>query len=304
MMDLLRRAYVSFNAKDVDALLAVMVDDVDWPNVAESTRLVGREAVRAYWEAQFAVADPQVEPTGFRNEGDAVVVSIHQTIRDLGGTVLREGDVEHVYRFRDGKVARMEVRTPAPDDWRVLLDRLQATFVAPNIEAAAAFVALITSTAVAEIDLRPPGLVHVRVRSHETGPARAISAIASAAGLTSEPQDASVVEIGIDTMDIAAIRPFWLAAMDYVEHSPHDIHDPRRIGPAIWFQQLDEPRPQRNRIHLDVIVPHDAAEARVAAALAAGGTLVSDERAKAWWVLADAEGNEVCICTWQDRVKA
>lgn len=304
MRDLLRRAYLSFNARDVDALLADMVDDIDWPNVAQSTRLVGHEAVRSYWEGQFAVADPHVEPTAFRHEGDAVVASIHQTIRDLDGNVVREGDVEHVYRFRDGKVARMDVRTPASDEWRVLLDRLQATFVAPTIEAAAAFVALVGSTAVAEIDLRPPGLVHVRVLSHETGAARAISAIAAAAGLTSRPLAASVVEIGIDAVDIAAVRPFWLAVMDYVEHSPLDIYDPRRIGPAIWFQQMDAPRPQRNRIHLDVMVPHDVAEDRVAAALAAGGALVSDQRAKAWWVLADAEGNEVCVSTWQDRVTA
>ena len=51
------------------------------------------------------------------------------------------------------------------------------------------------------------------------------------------------------------------------------------------------------RFHLDVTVPHDQAEARLAAAIAAGGTLVSDERAPAFWVLADADGNHACICT-------
>jgi 4a-hydroxytetrahydrobiopterin dehydratase len=64
---------------------------------------------------------------------------------------------------------------------------------------------------------------------------------------------------------------------------------------------MDAPRPQRNRIHIDVTVPHDQAEARVAAALAAGGTLLSDTRAPAFWVLADPEGNEACVCTWQAR---
>ena len=64
---------------------------------------------------------------------------------------------------------------------------------------------------------------------------------------------------------------------------------------------MTEPRPQRNRIHLDVVVPHDEAEDRIAAALAAGGRLVSDDRARAFWILADVEGNEACICTWQDR---
>jgi 4a-hydroxytetrahydrobiopterin dehydratase len=70
---------------------------------------------------------------------------------------------------------------------------------------------------------------------------------------------------------------------------------------VIWFQQMDEPRQQRNRIHFDVSVPHDQAQERIAAALAAGGTLVSDEQAPAFWILADAEGNEACITTWQGR---
>jgi 4a-hydroxytetrahydrobiopterin dehydratase len=64
---------------------------------------------------------------------------------------------------------------------------------------------------------------------------------------------------------------------------------------------MDEPRVQRNRIHLDLTVPQDVADERVAAAVAAGGTLVSDADARAFWVLADPEGNEVCICTCDDR---
>ena len=73
------------------------------------------------------------------------------------------------------------------------------------------------------------------------------------------------------------------------------------MGPAIWFQQMDGPRPQRNRVHLDVTVSPEVAEERVAAAIAAGGTLVSDAHARSWWVLADPEGNEACVCTWLDR---
>jgi 4a-hydroxytetrahydrobiopterin dehydratase len=73
------------------------------------------------------------------------------------------------------------------------------------------------------------------------------------------------------------------------------------VGPSVWFQQMTEPRTQRNRIHVDVIVPHDVAEQRVAEALAAGGTLLTDEYARSWWVLADADGNEACVSTWQDR---
>ncbi len=64
---------------------------------------------------------------------------------------------------------------------------------------------------------------------------------------------------------------------------------------------MDEPRTERNRFHIDVSVPHDVADARIAATIAAGGTLVSDAEARAFWILADADGNEACICTWQDR---
>jgi 4a-hydroxytetrahydrobiopterin dehydratase len=76
-----------------------------------------------------------------------------------------------------------------------------------------------------------------------------------------------------------------------------DLVDPRGRGPSLWFQEMDAPRPQRNRIHVDVWVPHDQAETRVAAAIAAGGRLRSDEHAPEWWTLADAEGNEVDVAT-------
>jgi hypothetical protein len=110
---LLRQAYEAFNAKDVEALLAVMADDVDWPNMLEGTRLVGHDAVREYWLGQFRTTDPRLEITRVDEEGDAMVLSVHQSICDLEGTVLREADVEHVYTFRQGKVARMDVRMPA-----------------------------------------------------------------------------------------------------------------------------------------------------------------------------------------------
>lgn len=114
------------------------------------------------------------------------------------------------------------------------------------------------------------------------------------------------LEIAVDALDIPAIRPFWAAVLGYTDEpgfdGPEDaLVDPHGQGPVVWFQQMDAPRPHRNRIHFDVTVPHDEAEARVAATLEAGGILVSDARARAFWVLADAEGNEVCVCTWQDR---
>jgi 4a-hydroxytetrahydrobiopterin dehydratase len=107
-------------------------------------------------------------------------------------------------------------------------------------------------------------------------------------------------------MDIPAIRPFWKAVLGYADEPGSDgaddaIVDPAGQLPALWFQQMDSPRPQRNRIHFDITVAHDEAAQRVRAALAAGGRLVDDSSARSFWVLADAEGNEACVCTWTDR---
>ena len=115
-----------------------------------------------------------------------------------------------------------------------------------------------------------------------------------------------VLEIGIDALDAGAIRPFWRAVLGYVDEPRRSgpwsgLIDPLGQGPAVWFQRMDAPRPQRNRIHFDVSVPHDEAESRIGAALAAGGTLQYDAEAPAFWVLADAEGNEACVTTWQGR---
>jgi 4a-hydroxytetrahydrobiopterin dehydratase len=79
------------------------------------------------------------------------------------------------------------------------------------------------------------------------------------------------------------------------------LFDPQGRGPSLDFQRMDAPRSQRNRMHLDVAVPHEQAEARIAAALAAGGQLVTDAYAPRWWVLADPEGNEACVATWVGR---
>ena len=143
--------------------------------------------------------------------------------------------------------------------------------------------------------------------------AHRITAAVSELGLTTEadaghgsPRSVQVLEIAIDAVDIASIRPFWKAVMGYDNEAgasgPEDpLVDPVGQGPAIWFQQMDAPRPQRNRIHLDISVPHDEAHGRIQAAIASGGKLLSDASAPAFWVLADVEGNEACVTTWQGR---
>ncbi len=147
------------------------------------------------------------------------------------------------------------------------------------------------------------------VTGHDTELARQISAVVGQAGLQTVPAAArsvQVLEIAIDALDATAIRPFWQAVLGYADEPgpPRPgagLIDPLGQGAAVWFQQMDAPREQRNRIHLDVSVPHDEAESRISAALAAGGRMASDARAPAFWVLADAEGNEACVTTWQGR---
>lgn len=113
------------------------------------------------------------------------------------------------------------------------------------------------------------------------------------------------VEIALDCLDADRVRPFWAAGLGYAEHASDDgsveLHDPSGRGPVLWFQAMNAPRPGppevRGRFHLDVYVPDDVAQQRIRACLDAGGQLVTDAHAPSWWVLADPEGNELCICT-------
>ncbi len=111
--ELLRAMYDGFNARDIDAVLAAMTEDVDWPNGWEGGRLVGQEAVRDYWTRQWAAIDPRVDPVEIGPGSDGrVAVEVHQLVRDLDGKVLAEGDIVHVYEMRSGLVARMEIEEP------------------------------------------------------------------------------------------------------------------------------------------------------------------------------------------------
>jgi len=207
------------------------------------------------------------------------------------------------------------------DDWRYLLGGITATFRLGSFGAAARVVSEIAAAADAathhpDVDLRYPDQLRVVLTTHAVGGltdhdlslAATISDLVAGAGGTSEPAASQAVEVALDAIDIDGVLRFWRAVLGYVDAAPPDatdgvvaIRDPARIGPPFWFQQMDEPRRERNRFHIDVTVPHDVAEARIAEALAAGGTMVTDQYARSWWVLADPEGNEACVCTWQDR---
>jgi 4a-hydroxytetrahydrobiopterin dehydratase len=156
-----------------------------------------------------------------------------------------------------------------------------------------------------DIDLRREGVV-VRLFTREPGGlsdqdvelARQISAVARDLGVRPDPSGVQQVQVNIDALAIPELQPFWAAVLGYQMVGDEDVFDPRRLGPPFTFQQMDAPRPQRNRIHIDIYVPRDQVEARIAAALAAGGHMVNDTHAPHWWTLADAEGNEVDLAIW------
>ena len=217
----------------------------------------------------------------------------------------------------DARPTRQEVSDAVgPHGWRLVLGAIYTEVLTLTLAEAAQAAATAVSAVGTDgqrhltVDIRADRAV-LRLQSADVGAvtgrdvrlARMVSGV-----VATTPAAAAVqgVEVAIDALDIAAVRPFWKAITDYVdEPGPSDLSDglidPFGRGPAIWFQQMDAPRPQRNRIHLDIDVPHEAALARIDAAIAAGGTLLSDEAAPAFWVLADPEGNEACICTWQGR---
>jgi 4a-hydroxytetrahydrobiopterin dehydratase len=133
---------------------------------------------------------------------------------------------------------------------------------------------------------------------------RILAAAGSVSATAVTPDDR--VEIAIDCVDADAIRPFWRVGLGYREQLTEvgtlELHHPSGRGPVVWFQPMDPPRRERNRFHLDVYLPLDRAQERVDAVVAAGGRLAIDDFAPSWWVMADAEGNELCICVREDDV--
>lgn len=121
-------------------------------------------------------------------------------------------------------------------------------------------------------------------------------------GATADPALPRFVQLFLDAADVAAVRAFWAAALGYTQDrrtEVSDIHDPRRLNPVLVFQEIDasetERRRQRNRIHVELAVPADVAQSRLASTLAAGGRLLDESEAR--WRVADPEGNELVIVT-------
>jgi 4a-hydroxytetrahydrobiopterin dehydratase len=208
---------------------------------------------------------------------------------------------------------RIERRRFHEIDWRVVRDAASTHFRTGSFAAGVALVDAIAKLADAanhhpDVDLRYRG-VTVRLRTHDEGGlterdvalAGQITDAAREMGVPVDLSGLQAVQVAIDALVISDVLPFWRAVLGYRQEDDEDVADPDAQGPPFWFQQMGAPRPQRNRIHIDLYVPHDQAEARVAAALAAGGHIVNDEHAPGWWTLADAEGNEVDVAPWPDR---
>jgi 4a-hydroxytetrahydrobiopterin dehydratase len=197
-------------------------------------------------------------------------------------------------------------------DWRPVLGRVVTRFTTGSFVTGLELVTKVTEAAEAanhhpDVDLRYPH-VDITLMSHDVGGttqrdlrlAAEISAIAAGLGVEAEPGARQLVELALDTWAEAEVKPFWAALLG-AEDREQDVADPSGQIPPLWFQETDRHDVPRQRFHLDVWVPVDVAQARIDAAVAAGGTIVSDEHAPSYVVLADAQGNRACVCTSASR---
>lgn len=206
--------------------------------------------------------------------------------------------------------------------WRVTATGAQAVFTVPSAPSAtevpslAPAAALVSAIVAAgeqhhvapDVDLRPTAVVVlVPYQAHQLPAgtaafAAAVAAAAAAAVLDLDPDPSLIqsVDLAVAQGPSLDTRPFWSAALGYDPTGDVDAVDPLRRGPQLSFQPIRGNRPGRGRTHVDVSVPADQAPARVRAALAAGGRLVDDSYAPAWWTLASADNHGVDIAAWTD----
>jgi 4a-hydroxytetrahydrobiopterin dehydratase len=204
-------------------------------------------------------------------------------------------------------------------DWRVVGDGACAYFRTGSLAAGARLVQAISELPGVEahapdVDVRGAG-VTVRLITYtddyygmsrrDVELARQISAAARKLGLSADPSAVQSVLVIPGASAPAAVMPFWRAVLGYEhrrDNPGEDLVDPHVRGPAFWFERMAKPRPDGGgAIHIAIWVPYEQAQARIAAALAAGGRMVRDDFAPSWWTLADAAGNEADIATARGR---
>lgn len=211
------------------------------------------------------------------------------------------------------KLTSRQILSAGLDDWRMLTKSLHARFLTGNFVTGLEFVTAITEAAERanhhpDVTLTYP-YVDLALISHDVSSltqrdvdlARQISDIARERGIATRPGVLAEIEVALDTADAAGVGPFWSVLLTgSAEVSGDEIVDPNGRVPLLWFQPTDPHETPRQRFHLDVWVPHDVADERIAAAVAAGGRVVDDTQAPSFVVLADPEGNRACVCTCLD----
>jgi 4a-hydroxytetrahydrobiopterin dehydratase len=196
------------------------------------------------------------------------------------------------------------------DDWAVLHGGPTAVFRTGSMaEAAQLAVAIAAIPGVAGTRAAltiTDGRVTVRltremwgIEAEHADLARAIAAVARDHGATADRDAIQEVQVAISAKPDEIDLGFWQAVLGYDPLASDNGHDPLGHGSTVWMQDLDPAKPLRHAMHIDVSVPQDHAEARLAAAVAAGGRIVVDG-APAYWILADRAGNKVCIAAWPD----
>jgi 4a-hydroxytetrahydrobiopterin dehydratase len=214
------------------------------------------------------------------------------------------------------RLSTQEILGAGLDDWRKLAQALHTRYRIADFRAGAAFVAAVAEAA--EAAGHHPGLkmtdgaVDVWLCTHEDGlwvtqkdieMARQISEIARQSGLEPEPTAVAQLEIALDTANEDGVAPFWSVLLT---GSPGNkiydsVFDPTSRVPALWFQGTGEHEAPRQRWHFDLWLAPEVAEERITAAVAQGGSVVDDSHAPSFTVLADPDGNKVCICTCLER---
>jgi hypothetical protein len=107
---IIAQAYSAFNRRDIDGALALMTEDVCWPRASEGGKVIGKEAIRAYWTRQWGEFDPHVEPLEMTEEdGGSIRVRVRQLVRSLQGDVLSDSQVVHVFTLKSGLIAAMHL---------------------------------------------------------------------------------------------------------------------------------------------------------------------------------------------------
>ncbi|GAA1131662.1 VOC family protein [Kribbella jejuensis] len=188
-------------------------------------------------------------------------------------------------------------------DWRKLAQAWHARFRTASLAEGARF-----AQAVGDVCDDPRlevrlGSTYVDVATRDPAAAGRISAHAAEQGLAADPAAVAQLEIALDTAELVEIGPFWAAVLtgSADAFTGNDVIDPSGRVANLWFQGTTPHEPPRQRFHLDLWVPPEVVPARIEAALAAGGKVVYDDEAPAFTVLADPQGNKVCLCTSEGR---